>query len=184
MLGKEIEIMKFEDQQLLDDDAAYEQQSNEEHRRYVEEMDKDKKYIASVSMSILDKFKKPFPVDQLKWRKGGGGKELVYLGAQQYQHRLDEVMGTDWQCEYNAITESGLTACRVGIKIDDEWIWRSSGAGQTNIEGEKGSFTDSFKRACSAWGIGRYLYFITEGRDLPEWATPEGYDKRMEKKYG
>ena len=149
-------------------------------------------------MSILDKFKRPFPVDQLKWRKGGGGKELVYISAQQYQHRLDEVMGTDWQCEYNAITESGLTACRVGIKIDNEWIWRSSGAGQTNIEGEKGSFTDSFKRACSAWGIGRYLYFIKDekeiaeektkakqnAKNLPEWATPEGYDQRMEKKYG
>ena len=112
-------------------------------------MDKDKKYIASVSMSILDQFKKPFPVKQLKWRKGGGGKELVYISAQQYQHRLDEVIG----------------------------------AGQTNIEGEKGSFTDSFKRACSAWGIGRYLYSIKD-RDLPEWATPEGFDKRMEKKYG
>ena len=166
---------------FLDEDA-FQQQSNEEHRKW-EEMDKDKKYIASVSMTVLDKLKKPFPVDQLKWRKGGGGKELVYLSAQQYQHRLDEVIGTDWQCGYNAVTESGLTACRVGIKIDNEWIWRSSGAGQTNIEGDKGSFTDSFKRACSAWGIGRYLYFIKD-RDLPEWATPEGYDQRMEKKYG
>ena len=128
-------------------------------------MDKDKKYIASVSMSILDKFKKPFPVKQLKWRKGGGGKELVYISAQQYQNRLDEVMGTNWQSEYNVVTESGLKA---------------------------------FKRACSAWGIGRYLYFIKDeeeiaeektkakqnAKNLPEWATPEGYDKRMEKKYG
>ena len=35
--------MKPEYEQLLDNDAAYQQQSNEEHRRYVEEMDKDKK---------------------------------------------------------------------------------------------------------------------------------------------
>ena len=66
--------MKAENEQLQDDDAAYEQQSNEEHRRWVEEMDKDKKYIASVSMSILDKFKRPLPPAKAKGPSKGPNK--------------------------------------------------------------------------------------------------------------
>ena len=35
---------------------------------------------------------------------------------------------------------------------------KSDGAGETDYEGEKGSYSDSFKRACVKWGVGRYLY--------------------------
>lgn len=146
-------------------------------------------------MDILTQLKRPFPVNQLKWRKGGGGKELVYINAQQYQQRLDEVMGVNWQCEYTQVTHTGLTACKVGLMLpclwDDPeqkkpiewgWVWRSSGAGETNIEGDKGTFTDSFKRACSAWGIGRYLYAGFDKNNIPSWATPSGYLELIEKR--
>ena len=131
---------------------------------------------------LMISLKRPFPVNQLKWRKGGGGKELVYIDARQYQQRMDEVCGEFWQCEYTQVTHTGITCCKVGIKVGDEWIWRSSGAGETNIEGDKGTFTDAFKRACSAWGVGRYLYNLKDKNDIPSWATPEGYDLIMEKR--
>jgi hypothetical protein len=127
--------------------------------------------------NLLVDLKRPFPVKQLSWRSGGGPKKLVYINARQYQQRLDEVCGALWQCKYPNVTESGVTECSVGIKIGDEWVWRSSGAGSTKIEGEKGTFTDSFKRACAAWGIGRYLYNLKDENNIPDWATPEGYDK-------
>tara|TARA_R110000823_G_scaffold128457_6_gene256186 strand:+ start:506 stop:922 length:417 start_codon:yes stop_codon:yes gene_type:complete len=134
-------------------------------------------------MDLLDQLKRPFPVSSLKWRKGGGGKELVYADARAYQKMLDDVMGAHWQCEYTHVTHTGLTACKVGLLIDGEWVWRSSGAGETNIEGDKGTFTDSFKRACAAWGVGRYLYYgdIKDGA-IPAWATPEGYDEIINKR--
>ena len=127
--------------------------------------------------NLLVDLKRPFPVGQLQWRTGGGKKKLVYIDARQYQRRLDDVCGALWQCEYSHVTEGGLSCCRIGIKFGDEWIWRSSGAGETKIEGDKGTFSDSFKRACSAWGVGRYLYEIDDQNKIPNWATPEGYDK-------
>ena len=137
-------------------------------------------------MNILERLAMPFELREIKTRKGGGGRDLNYVSAQTYQKRLDEVMGLNWQCEYTHVTHTGLTACRVGLLVDFEdlpysvdptqdWVWRSSGAGETNIEGDKGTFTDSFKRACAAWGIGRYLYHDFDVKNPPKWATPEGY---------
>ena len=74
--------------------------------------------------------------------------------------------------------------CTVSCHIKGNWISKSDGAGDTNIEGEKGGISDSFKRACVAWGIARYLYYpqsFDANRKPAEWATPEGYDKLMEK---
>lgn len=148
-------------------------------------------------MTLLEQLARPFEIKELKWRKGGGSKLLVYVDARTYQKRLDEVMGVNWQCEYTHVTHTGLTACRVGLylpetflingkfgeKDDMQWIWRSSGAGETNIEGDKGTFTDSFKRACAAWGIGRYLYYgDIQENNIPIWATPEGYDEIINKR--
>jgi len=137
-------------------------------------------------MNILEQLARPFDLKEIKTRKGGGGRDLNYVSAQTYQKRLDEVMGVNWQVEYTHVTHTGLTACKVGLyfrgmeedtqnNLGTGWIWRSSGAGETNIEGDKGTFTDSFKRACAAWGIGRYLYHDFDVKNPPKWATPEGY---------
>ena len=59
------------------------------------------------------KLKRPFPVSKLKWRQGGGGKELVYITARDVQDRLDEVFGVGgWQCSYEYMGE------RMGCKIE------------------------------------------------------------------
>ena len=42
--------------------------------------------------------------------------------------------------------------------MDGEWIWKSDGAGETSIEGEKGGFSDAFKRAGVHFGYARELY--------------------------
>lgn len=128
---------------------------------------------------IMKQLQRPFPTNQLKWRKGPGGKELVYIDARQYQQRLTDVMGMDWQCRFSHVTPTGVV-CEVGLLIEGEWRWRSNGAGETSIEGEKGQFTDAFKRACVMWGVGKYLYSINDKNNIPEWATPEGYDRLME----
>ena len=127
-------------------------------------------------MNLLEQLKRPFPVNQLKWRKGPGGKELVYIDARQYQQRLDEIMGLDWQCKFSHVTSGGVV-CEVGLLIDGEWRWRANGAGETQIEGDKGQFSDAFKRACVMWGVGKYLYNIKDKNNLPEWAYPEKYDQ-------
>ena len=54
----------------------------------------------------------------------------------------------------------GKPFCRVSIKLPDwpEWVSKSDCGSESNTEAEKGEASDSFKRACFNWGIGRELY--------------------------
>jgi hypothetical protein len=129
-------------------------------------------------------FKRPFPVGKIRWRKGGGGTELAYITARDVMDRLDEVVGTAyWQTKYNWIGDRMI--CELSVKIDKEWVTKSDGAGDSNIEGEKGGISDALKRAAVLFGIGRYLYHpscFDRSKKPAVWATPEGFDELMEKK--
>lgn len=109
----------------------------------------------------IKKLSEPFSPDKIHWRVGATSGEkgiaLAFLDARDVMERLDEVCGPEnWQCDYPHA--NGKTCCRIGIKIGDEWVWKSNGAGDTDIEGEKGAFSGAFKRAAVLWGVGRYLY--------------------------
>ncbi len=107
----------------------------------------------------------PFPSTQISWRVGPtsqdkkSGIALAYLDARDVMDRLDEVCGpAGWQDTYPHAGQK--TVCNIGIKCDDEWVWKSDGAGDTQMEEEKGALSDAFKRAGVRWGIGRYLYSL------------------------
>lgn len=125
--------------------------------------------------TLFDKLRAPFRPDQIHWRVGATsgdkakGMALAYIDARDVQDRLDEVCGPEnWQCRYPHA--NGKTVCEIGIRccennelppvmrIDGEWIWKADGAGDSDIEAEKGALSDAFKRAAVRWGIGRYLY--------------------------
>jgi hypothetical protein len=54
---------------------------------------------------------------------------------------------------------NGKTVCDIGIKVmGASGIWKADGAGDTDVEAEKGALSDAFKRAAVRWGVGRYLY--------------------------
>lgn len=115
----------------------------------------------------LDKLAAPFPADSISWRVGATtgdkskGIALAYVDARDVMQRLDEVVGRgNWQCDY-PWSDTKRIVCRIGIKIGGEWIWKSNGCGDTQVEAEKGAFSDAFKRAGVLWGIAQYLY------DLP-----------------
>ena len=133
---------------------------------------------------IQIELKKPFASHH--WRKGAGGKELVYIDARQVMNRLDEVFDVGgWQAHYEHI--GGRMICKLSCLIGDKWVTKSDGAGDTNIEGDKGGISDALKRAAVLWGIGRYLYYpsaFDSNRNPSSWATPEGYDKLMEERHG
>jgi hypothetical protein len=82
---------------------------------------------------------------------------LLYKDARCDMNILDETVGASgWQREHYEC--KGNLFCRVGIKCDNEWIWKSDCGAESNTEKEKGESSDSFKRACFNWGIGRELY--------------------------
>lgn len=126
---------------------------------------------------LQSELESPFPTDSISWRVGSTnrkkwekaqgnkpdrkGQALAYIDARDVMDRLDGIMGIgNWQDEYiNA--GNGKTCCRIGLFLDGQWIWKSDGAGDTGMEGDKGAFSDAFKRAAVRWGIGRYLYGLT-----------------------
>lgn len=156
--------------------------------------------------------KRPFPADKIHWRVGSTnqkaqakqtgdqrarptkGVALAYIDARDAMHRLDEVVGpANWQDRY-PWSESGKLCCEIGILIDGEWRWKANGAGDTNMEADKGAFSDAFKRAAVMWGIGRYLYALPnewmelnergqlkDKPKLPEWAVPNEFNSLQER---
>lgn len=133
---------------------------------------------------LMRELAQPFPADQISWRVGATTKDqtsalgLAYMDARDVMDRLDQACGPDsWQCRYPTV--GPITVCEIGILLNDEWIWKADGSGDTDVEGEKGALSGAFKRASVRWGIGRYLY----GLD-PIWApienkrfTADGLDK-------
>lgn len=110
------------------------------------------------------KLSAPFDPAIVSWRVGSTtadkkkGMALAYIDARDVMERLDAVAGpANWQRRY-PWSEGKRICCEIGIRIDGEWVWKSDGAGDTDVEAEKGAFSDAFKRAAVSWGIGRYLY--------------------------
>ena len=113
----------------------------------------------------LSKLAEPFRANEIDWRIGSKFSNdtkayvLAYMDARAPMKRLDDVCGVEgWQNRHPYA--NGKTCCEIGIWMGEShgWVWKANGAGDTAIEGDKGAFSDSFKRACVQWGIGRYLY--------------------------
>lgn len=82
---------------------------------------------------------------------------LLYKDARCDMNILDESVGVErWQRNHQVI--DGNLYCNVGIKFGDEWIWKQDVGVESNTEADKGRASDSFKRSCFCWGIGRELY--------------------------
>ena len=119
---------------------------------------------------------KPFDKSEIKWRPARMLKDgttaivLAYVDVRTVQDRLNTVMGIDgWQCKH--ISYGTKTICHLGLKFNNEWVWRSDGAGDTNFEADKGAISDSLKRAAVQFGVGRHLY------DLPSVFVKTAKDK-------
>lgn len=121
-----------------------------------------------ITIERLRDLYRPFPAEVVQWRaqmvtdktRGGGFAALAlsYIDARDVMERLDQVCTpVCWQSEHFD-AGGGKLGCRIGIFIDQIWIWKSDGAGATDIEAEKGAFSGALKRAAVSWGIGRYLY--------------------------
>lgn len=141
---------------------------------------------------MMREFQKPFAANEVEWRVQrcgvSNGKPwafvLCYLTNRAIQNRLDEVAGlANWRNEFTKWGEKS-TLCGISIRIGGEWITKYDGASETDIEAVKGGFSDSMKRAAVQWGMGRYLYNLTENfaicsferQNGPEWnrATADG----------
>lgn len=88
-----------------------------------------------------------------------GASYLLYKDARVDMTLLDEEVGSmNWQRKHEF--KEGKLYCSVGIYDEDkeQWIWKEDVGTESMSEAEKGQASDSFKRACFNWGIGRELY--------------------------
>lgn len=81
---------------------------------------------------------------------------LLYQTARCPMEILDESCPGAWASDYKEV--AGNVYCGIGIKIDDEWVWRWNAGTEGNIGEGKSTASDAFKRAATMWGIGRELY--------------------------
>jgi hypothetical protein len=84
---------------------------------------------------------------------------LLYKDARCDMNVLDETVGKfGWDRDHKEL--KGNIYCGVSIYDDEKGVWVTKwdcGA-ESFTEKEKGEASDSFKRACFNWGIGRELY--------------------------
>lgn len=82
---------------------------------------------------------------------------LLYKDARCDMNILDETVGaTNWKREHTRENAN----CIVSIYDSEkkEWVSKEDTGTESFSEAEKGLASDSFKRACVNWGIGRELY--------------------------
>lgn len=149
--------------------------------------------IEQITPQLLAALAEPFSSDVIHWRVGSTTKDnkrgmaLAYVDARDVMNRLDQVCGGAWQDHYQEVC--GRVVCCISIHNQT----RSDGAGDTQVEAEKGGLSDAFKRAAVKWGVARYLYSlpntwvqldgnrkIVAPPSLPPWALPQGVVSEQE----
>jgi hypothetical protein len=150
----------------------------------------------------------PFHPDQIKWRvlrtssDGRSGLVLPFADPRAYTDRLNQLFTpAGWTREYTVSTVPSLTRMERGKAIVTSKVMVATAVtinrlGSHTGTGEEWADRDNavtaadaqaFKRACSCFGLGRYLYSFGETwvqlnqrgdpvalPALPEWALPPG----------
>lgn len=84
---------------------------------------------------------------------------LLYKDARCDMAILDETVGPEnWKREHSVVNNNLF--CKVSIynELTKDWVSKEDVGVESYSEKEKGQASDSFKRACVNWGIGRELY--------------------------
>lgn len=84
---------------------------------------------------------------------------LLYKDARCDMNILDETVGsTNWEREHEIIGDRLYCTVSIFDKDKNAWVSKQDVGTESYTEKEKGQASDSFKRACFNWGIGRELY--------------------------
>lgn len=86
---------------------------------------------------------------------------VAYIDARDAMDLLDKIVGPmNWQSDYREIRGNLYAGVAIFDQEKKEWVWKWDCGIESQTEKEKGEASDSFKRACVKWGIGRFLYSI------------------------
>jgi len=142
---------------------------------------------------ILKELSKPFDPKVVQFRPGRKNKKvgatealaLAFVDPREYQQRLDDVVGSEWSVRVEPLGNNALKVSLTIMGVTREDV----GEGDPDDDNTyTTAFAQGFKRACAAFGLGRYLYRLPkawvaydaerkkllETPALPKWAVPEG----------
>ena len=114
--------------------------------------------------------------------KQNGFSLLLYKDARCDMSILDETVGPmNWMREHSRDNAN----CTVSLWDVDkgQWVGKEDTGTESNTEAAKGLASDSFKRACFNWGIGRELYtspfiwvnnatYVKDSKRKDKWGNP------------
>ena len=163
--------------------------------------------------NVLAELEIPFAPEQIQWRVTNSsndkrrGQVCAYADPRAYTDRLNALFTPQgWTREYKIETMGNITRVKKGESIITGKVlvtctvtiiglWAHSGTGEDWADDENGMTSadaQAFKRACSCFGLGRYLYDfhapwvdLDQNRQpmgtpaLPPWAMPENWRKGM-----
>ena len=113
----------------------------------------------------------PFSSADIDWRVSATtqdksrGLAVPYVTNRAIQNRLDDTVGVDgWHNDFVPWKGDQAQLCGISIYFpgSQAWITKWDGADDSDFESVKGGLSDSMKRAAVEWGIGRYLYGMTQ----------------------
>jgi recombination DNA repair RAD52 pathway protein len=111
----------------------------------------------------LDELTKPFPLQAIKQRDGGGGRRFDYVETHTVIHRLNAATGNNWNFEVVSLEwrndvllalgrlEIPGHGSRMGIGVQKV----SAGGGEDLV---KGAASDALKKAATLFGVALELY--------------------------
>ncbi|KAK9680611.1 hypothetical protein QE152_g38966 [Popillia japonica] len=91
-------------------------------------------------------------------RDGSGLSLLLYTTARAAMAILDEAVGCDYWKRVHPNEKREFCTVAIYNKDIGEWVEKMDVGTESFAEKEKGQASDSFKRSCVNWGIGRELH--------------------------
>jgi hypothetical protein len=168
-----------------------------------------KKFTDEVQRKLIAQLEVPFDPNEIKWRvvktgqRGRRGAILPFADPRAYTDRLNQLLtpaGWSRECVVSHIPslcrqkdDKVIVTAKVlsAVAVTIHRIGSHTGAGEEWADEENAATSadaQAFKRACSYYGLGRYLYRFQEvwvNLDrkrrpirvpiLPEWALPPGW---------
>ena len=114
---------------------------------------------------LFQELRKPFHPSIIEWKPGALNQDktkalaMPYADLRAYQDRLDQVCGLRWSVTFTPWGD------RIIAHLTIHGVTRSS-TGEPDSQAERNEFAgtaaeaQAFKRACSSFGLGRYLYSL------------------------
>lgn len=142
-----------------------------------------------MSEHILQQLARPFAPEHITWKPGATTKDkakclaMAYADLRAYQNRLDEICGMNWSVSYLPWGDRIICHLTIG------GVTRSSTGESESSEGNAGTSAEAqaFKRACTMFGLGRYLYELPAvwvEYDATRKAIVDAGKAQLEQRYG